>query len=46
LLENGHTVIAGRLAGAFRNIGCDKIADQMIETIQQAGYAVQENDPL
>ena len=27
LLEGGHTIIAGRLAGAFRNIGRDHIAE-------------------
>lgn len=46
LLENGHSVIAGRLAGAFRNIGRERIADQIIETMQQAGYDVREDDPF
>jgi hypothetical protein len=30
LLEGGHSTIAGRLAGAFRNIGRDRIADDII----------------
>jgi hypothetical protein len=30
LLSGGHSVVAGRLAGAFRNIGRDKIADEII----------------
>ena len=44
LLEGGHTVIAGRLAGAFRNIGRDRIADDIVKTMSAAGYAVREND--
>ena len=46
LLEGGHTVIAGRLAGAFRNIGRDRIADDIVKTMSSAGYAVRENDPF
>ena len=39
-------VIAGRLAGAFRNIGRDRIADEIVKTMTAAGYAVRENDPF
>ncbi|MDN3586041.1 hypothetical protein QWY86_05145 [Pedobacter aquatilis] len=46
LLDNCHTTIAGRLAGAFRNIGRDRIADQIIDTMRQAGYDVREDDPF
>lgn len=46
LLDGGHTVIAGRLAGAFRNIGRDRIADDIIKTMQSAGYDARENDPF
>jgi hypothetical protein len=46
LLEGGHSVIAGRLAGAFRNIGRDRIADDIVKTMSSAGYAVRENDPF
>src|SRR6266581_2247786 len=46
LLEGGRTVIAGRLAGAFRNIGRDRIADDIVKTMTAAGYAVRENDPF
>ena len=46
LLEGGHTVIAGRLAGAFRNIGRDRTADDIVKTMSAAGYAVRENDPF
>ncbi len=46
LLENGHTTLAGRLAGAFRNIGRDRIADQIVETFKQADYDIREEDPF
>ncbi|MDP3928323.1 MAG: Fic family protein [Bacteroidota bacterium] len=46
LLENGHTTIAGRLAGAFRNINRDDIANQIIETFKQAYYEIREDDPF
>jgi hypothetical protein len=46
LLDGGHSKIAGRLAGAFRNIGRDKIANQIIDTMKKAGYDVRENDPF
>lgn len=46
LLENGHTTLAGRLAGAFRNIDRNKIADQIIDTFKQADYDIREEDPF
>ena len=46
LLEGGHTKVAGRLAGAFRNIGKDKIADQIVKTMRAADYKVYEEDPF
>jgi hypothetical protein len=46
LLEGGHTVIAGRLAGAFRNIGRARIADDIVGAMTAAGYAVRESDPF
>jgi hypothetical protein len=46
LLEGGHSVIAGRLAGAFRNIGRDRIADDIVKTMSAAGYDVREHDPF
>ncbi|SFW66139.1 Fic/DOC family protein [Sinomicrobium oceani] len=46
LLENGHTTLAGRLAGAFRNMGRDKIADQIMDTFKQADYDIREEDPF
>ena len=44
LLEGGHSTIAGRLAGAFRNIGRDQIADNIVDTMRRAGYAIREHD--
>ena len=46
LLEGGHSTIAGRLAGAFRNIGRDRIAGDILKTMRAAGYTVRENDPF
>lgn len=46
LLDGGHSVVAGRLAGAFRNIGRDKIADEIVQTMKTAGYTVRETDPF
>jgi fido (protein-threonine AMPylation protein) len=46
LLEGGHSVVAGRLAGAFRNIGRTRIADEILEAMRSAGYSVRENDPF
>jgi hypothetical protein len=46
LLDGGHSTIAGRLAGAFRNIGKPVIADNIIEAMRAAGYNIAENDPF
>lgn len=46
LLEGGHSTIAGRLAGAFRNGGRDSIADEITKTMSAAGYSVRESDPF
>lgn len=46
LLEGGHSTIAGRLAGALRNIGRERIADEIIGTMRAAGYDMRENDPF
>jgi len=46
LLEGGHTTVAGRLAGAFRNIGRDRIADDIVKTMQTADYNIREKDPF
>ena len=46
LLDGGHSVIAGRLAGAFRNSGRDRLADEVVKTMGAAGYDVRESDPF
>jgi hypothetical protein len=46
LLEGGHSVVAGRLAGAFRNAGQGRIANEILRTMQAAGYTVRESDPF
>lgn len=46
LLDGGHSIVAGRLAGAFRNIGREKIADEIIKGMKAADYKVNEIDPF
>jgi hypothetical protein len=46
LLDGGHSTVAGRLAGAYRNLGQDKIADELLKTMKAAGYDVRETDPF
>jgi len=46
LLEGGHSTVAGRLAGAFRNVGQERIANDIIKTMKSAGYDVRETDPF
>ena len=46
LLDGGKSVVAGRLAGAFRNISQNRIADDILKTMQAAGYEVKESDPF
>jgi len=46
LLEGGRTSVAGRLAGAFRNIGRDRIANDIVKAMQTADYDIREKDPF
>jgi hypothetical protein len=46
LLDGGRSTVAGRLAAAFRNIGWDRIADDIVGAMQAAGYTVNESDPF
>lgn len=46
LLAEGRIAAAGRLAGAFRNIGRDRVADQMLGAMRAAGFTVTEDDPF
>lgn len=38
--------IAGRLCGAFQNIGRDKIAESIKKTMMAAGYEIRKSDPF
>ena len=46
MLEGSHSKVAGRLAGAFRNIGRTKLADTIIDTMKSAGHTIYETDPF
>jgi hypothetical protein len=46
LLDGGHSKVAGRISGAFRNIGQDRIADDISKTMEKVGYQVREADPF
>lgn len=46
LLAGGHSKVAGRLAGAFRNIGRARIADDIVASMVAAGYTVAETNPF
>ena len=42
-----HSTIAGRLAGAYRRIGRDDIADEVVSTMKAADYPIRsEIDPF
>jgi fido (protein-threonine AMPylation protein) len=46
VLEKGQTTKAGRLAGAFRNIGHTSAADEIMNTMKSLGYDIREEDPF
>jgi hypothetical protein len=46
LLNGGHSTIAGRLCSAFRNIGRDKVADDISKAMKAAMYDIRETDPF
>jgi len=46
LLEGGHSVVAGRLAGALRRMERPDMADEIAGTMKGAGYDVRESDPF
>ena len=46
LLDGGHSVIGGRLAGAFRRIGRDGVADELFSVMKRVGYDIREADPF
>ncbi|MEF2229598.1 MAG: Fic family protein [Pseudodesulfovibrio sp.] len=46
LLEEGRTIVAGRLAGAFRHMGRKEIAYEICEAMKDAGHSVHEDNPF
>lgn len=46
LVDTGQTVRAGRVIGAFRNIGRTDIADEIAGTMKRMGYTINEEDPF
>jgi Fic family protein len=46
LLDGGHTIVAGRLAGAFRRIDRSAIADELVGAMKSAGHSIRESDPF
>jgi len=46
LTSGGATTRAGRLAGAFRDIGNDRVADDILGTMRDFGYSVTEENPF
>ncbi len=46
LLTGGHGTVAGRLAAAFRDIGEDRIADDVVRTMRAADFVIRESNPF
>ena len=46
LLDGGRSVVAGRLAGAFRRVGRPEVAEEIVRAMQAAGQVVRETDPF
>lgn len=46
LLDGGHSAVAGRLAGAFRRMGRNEVADEIVSAMKAVGYDVRESDPF
>ncbi len=46
LLEGGNSVVASRLAGAFRRAGRGDVADEIASAMKGAGYTIREHDPF
>lgn len=45
-IDGGHTTRAGRVAGSFRSIGREELADSMLSMMRQVGYVVKEENPF
>jgi hypothetical protein len=46
LLDGEHSSIAGRLVGAYCNLGQMKIAEDILKSMKTVGYEVREYDPF
>ena len=46
LLDGGRSVVAGRLAGAFRRIQRPEMANEIVHAMRAAGQVVRETDPF
>jgi fido (protein-threonine AMPylation protein) len=46
LLEGGHSVVARRIAGGFRDIGRTRIADDILNTMKSADFDSREENPF
>ena len=46
LLAGGHGAAAGRLAGALRDVGRDRTANEIVETMRAADFGVRESNPF
>ena len=46
LIEGGHSIVAGRLVGALRAVGRNRVADEVLATMRTAGYVVNESSPF
>lgn len=46
LLSGGHSTIASRLAGAYRMIGREQMANEIKKTMQASGFSLRENKPF
>lgn len=46
LLDGGHSIVAGRLAGAFRSIGNETLADRIVMVMRRAKFNMRESNPF
>ena len=46
LLDGGHSLVASRLAAAYENIGRKAFSEQIVKTMQAAGYNLRLEDPF
>ncbi len=46
LLDGGHSQIAGRITGAYRRMGQEETADNIMKIMKAAGYDVRETNPF